>query len=185
MDAAQNIIDEDKAAVTCLLIDLTASMERAFDRARQEGRGGFARLQNINHELFGKMLWQLHQRNYVAAINYLAMIWYRDQNNIEPKITAFNPEVIESIYLRDVGKEYDRANKLFLGNAHNMNALTEEVGELAQALLQLQYEPHKGKTNQDVVKEAIQVCAVAMKIALHGDTTFPAFTGLLHEKAGV
>jgi NTP pyrophosphatase (non-canonical NTP hydrolase) len=45
-------------------------------------------------------------------------------------------------------------------------ALTEEVGELNQAILQHHFEPHKGKTIQDIYKEAVQVATMAMRVAL-------------------
>jgi len=43
-------------------------------------------------------------------------------------------------------------------------ALTEEVGELNQAILQKTFEPKKGKTNDDIRKEAIQVMTVTMRV---------------------
>lgn len=175
---------EDLAATTTLIQDLSASQELAFARARNEGSFGFAFMGGINRTLFTRALWKMYQGNYLAAINFLAMIWYREKNGIEGSEGVADRATLESAFLRSIGHEYDRAMNLFPGSEHNMNALTEEVGELAQALLQLQYEPKKGKTKEDVVKEAIQVAAVAMKIALQGDKTFPAFVGLAGQKAG-
>lgn len=45
-------------------------------------------------------------------------------------------------------------------------ALSEEDGELHQACLQLKFEPKKGKTPQDVYAEAVQVAAMAIRVAL-------------------
>jgi len=45
-------------------------------------------------------------------------------------------------------------------------ALTEEVGELNQAVLQSKYEPHKGKRFEHIYAEAVQVAAMAIRVAL-------------------
>jgi NTP pyrophosphatase (non-canonical NTP hydrolase) len=45
-------------------------------------------------------------------------------------------------------------------------ALTEEVGELNQAVLQHVQEPAKGKTVTDIRGEAVQVAAMAMRVIL-------------------
>ena len=45
-------------------------------------------------------------------------------------------------------------------------ALTEEVGELNQAVLQMHHEPAKGKVLADIRKEAIQVACMAMRVVL-------------------
>ena len=45
-------------------------------------------------------------------------------------------------------------------------ALTEEVGELNQAVLQMDFEPDKGKHVDDIRLEAIQVAVMAMRVAL-------------------
>ena len=51
-------------------------------------------------------------------------------------------------------------------------ALGEEVGELNQAILQHHFEPAKGKTKQDIRKEAVQVAVRAMPVALDTGLTF-------------
>ena len=45
-------------------------------------------------------------------------------------------------------------------------ALTEEVGELNQAVLQINFEPHKGTPLSAVREEAVQVAAMAMRVVL-------------------
>lgn len=50
-------------------------------------------------------------------------------------------------------------------------ALTEEVGELNQAVLQLNHEPHKGVQAEQVYKEAVQVAVMAIRVALDCDYT--------------
>ena len=61
--------------------------------------------------------------------------------------------------------ELKRARAKFPGNAKLTVALMEEVGELAQALLQ-------GKPKDEIVKEALQVACVAVRIAEEGDSDF-------------
>lgn len=45
-----------------------------------------------------------------------------------------------------------------------LSALTEEVGELNQACLQFNFEPHKNKTEDDILTEAIQVAVMAIRV---------------------
>lgn len=45
-------------------------------------------------------------------------------------------------------------------------ALTEEVGELNQCVLQMHFEAHKNKTKEDMYKEAVQVATMAIRVAL-------------------
>jgi len=45
-------------------------------------------------------------------------------------------------------------------------ALTEEVGELNQAILQFNHEPQRQITPEKIYKEAIQVAVMAMRVAL-------------------
>lgn len=47
-----------------------------------------------------------------------------------------------------------------------LSALTEEVGELNQAVLQHNFEPHKGKTEADILKEAVQVAVMAARVVI-------------------
>ena len=57
----------------------------------------------------------------------------------------------------------------FPGNRYLLAALTEEVGELAQALLQKQ-------GPERVREEALQVACVTLRIAIEGDATFTDIT---------
>lgn len=81
---------------------------------------------------------------------------------------------LDSVFA-DIALELNKARDKFPGSRHNMNALTEEVGELAKALLQINYETHKGVTQEDVYWEAIQVASMAIRIATEGDSTLPAY----------
>ncbi len=71
----------------------------------------------------------------------------------------------EALTVEAVKAEVIKARLKFPGNNHLLAALTEEVGELAQALLQ-------GKSRDEVEKEAIQVACVALRIIEEGDAAF-------------
>lgn len=72
----------------------------------------------------------------------------------------------------DVINEVIRAKKKFPNSRHLLAALTEEVGEVAQAMLEKEYEPEKGVTQEDIVKECTQIAAVAIRLILEGDSSF-------------
>ena len=78
--------------------------------------------------------------------------------------------------LRDIEIELQSTRKKIPGNAHMMNALTEEVGEISKALLDLEFE-EKG-SNLDVYNECIQAIAVIFRIIEEGDSTFPTYKPL-------
>lgn len=61
--------------------------------------------------------------------------------------------------------EVMKARTKFPGNKHLLAALTEEVGELAQAMLQ-------NKPRDEIRKEAVQVACVAIRIVEEGDAAF-------------
>lgn len=72
------------------------------------------------------------------------------------------------VFLQDVMKELTRARAKFPGNTLQMMALSEEVGELAQALI----DHRMGKqTARDVYAEAVQVAAMAVRVAVDGDNS--------------
>lgn len=68
--------------------------------------------------------------------------------------------------LAAVSAEVARARAKFPRNAHLLAALTEEVGELAAAMLE-------GLSLEEIQKEAIQVACVACRIVEEGDADFP------------
>lgn len=76
--------------------------------------------------------------------------------------------------LNDISDEVIAARQKFPGSHHTLAALTEEVGELAQALLQ-------EKSWDEIYAEAKQVACVAIRMMEEGDTTFP-FTQNLYTK---
>lgn len=71
--------------------------------------------------------------------------------------------------LNDIVEELKRARKKFPDNNHKLTALNEEVGELNKAMLEFEY----GNIDSDeVYKEAVQVAAMAIRVAVEGDSTF-------------
>lgn len=84
----------------------------------------------------------------------------------------------EAATLAEVGREVARARAKFPSNEHLLAALVEEVGELAQALLQ-------GQPAPEVVAEAIQVAAVAVRIVEEGDADFGAWCTACYQARSV
>ncbi len=74
--------------------------------------------------------------------------------------------------------EIERARRKFPGANQNFTALIEEVGELAQALLQSNGNPVDGwkQTSAEVYKEAKQVACMAIRMMEEGDPFFPHYT---------
>lgn len=75
--------------------------------------------------------------------------------------------------------ELMRARRKFPGNDVMLAALMEEVGELANALLELRFaavcNEEISQRIEAVRKEAIQVACVAIRIHDEGDTSFPEY----------
>lgn len=69
----------------------------------------------------------------------------------------------------DVAEEVMRARDKFPGNKFLLAALVEEVGELAQAMLQK-------KSPEEIRREATQVACVAVRIIEEGDASFDDIT---------
>lgn len=83
-------------------------------------------------------------------------------------VAVFVPEP-DAVFLRHVVAELKRARAKFPENKHQLAAFSEEAGELAQALLQCNY---GGKTHAAVWCEAVQACAMAVRVGTEGDHTF-------------
>lgn len=77
--------------------------------------------------------------------------------------------LLDAQFLNAIAEEAQKAREKWPDSVHAMTALTEEVGELAQAILQHTYE--KGDPHR-VWKEAVQVAFMAMRVATEGDSTF-------------
>jgi hypothetical protein len=82
---------------------------------------------------------------------------------------TFAPKERDDYCVEALRCELAKARTKFPGNRFLLAALTEEVGELAQQLLQ------RGHPS-NVFKEAIQVACVALRIAAEGDATFDDIT---------
>jgi hypothetical protein len=76
----------------------------------------------------------------------------------------------EALFLDHMDIELRKAQVRFPTNEHLLAALTEEVGELAQALIDHDRNPDLGAT--DVYAEAVQVAAMVIRVALEGDASF-------------
>jgi len=68
-------------------------------------------------------------------------------------------------FLNDVSLETHHAVQKFPYPNPNLAALMEEVGELAQAMLQK-------RSPSEIYSECVQVAAMAMRCALEGDPQF-------------
>lgn len=98
------------------------------------------------------------------------------------KATPVEPtHIIEAI--TDVEMEIDRAINKFPGNKYNFAALLEEVGELSQALMEHSRTGGKDErfTPAFIYKEAVQVAAMAIRIAVQGSHEYK-YKGLLQAK---
>lgn len=73
------------------------------------------------------------------------------------------------VFIDCVRDEIEYARSKFPDSVHALAALTEEVGELAQAMLQHRYED--GDEDR-IYEEAVQVAVMAMRIATEGDRSF-------------
>lgn len=84
---------------------------------------------------------------------------------------ALNGYEIEGFYL-DVAAEALRAAEKFPQPNPTIAAMTEEAGEVAKAILHIR----EGKSDdwQAVRDECVQLAAMAMRLALEGDTTVGA-----------
>ena len=89
-------------------------------------------------------------------------VFDEDEASKEEKMTT------NSEFLDAVAKEIGRARTKFPNPQMSMCALTEEVGELAQALLHARFKDLPWKAVYD---EAVQVATMAMRVATEGDPT--------------
>lgn len=80
-------------------------------------------------------------------------------------------EQADKAFLLALREELTRARIKFPSSNLSMAALTEEVGELAQAMLKRR--AGKG-SHSDIFGEAVQVAAMAMRVAIEGDPSFNA-----------
>ena len=109
-------------------------------------------------------------------------------NPSEKKRTAMLPPGASELTLRAIDAEVTKARLKHPANAVLLAALMEEVGELANALIELrhfvngaaQFKPRDGASELDVLrdavqKECIQVACVAVRILEEGTGEFPDY----------
>ncbi len=78
-----------------------------------------------------------------------------------------SPDGLVFTMIRD---ELVAAREAFPGNTHMLCALTEEVGELHQAMME--HDRKQGTSVTEVLREAVQVAAMAIRVAVEGDENF-------------
>lgn len=73
-------------------------------------------------------------------------------------------------FLIDVIEETHRARKLFPTNEHQLAAFSEEAGEVAKAFI----DHSRGDgTAEELYTECVQAAAMALRLAIDGDQSFP------------
>ena len=76
----------------------------------------------------------------------------------------------DGLVLKMVTDELAAAREAFPGKTHMLTALVEEVGELAQAIMQ--HDRKEGTSVHAVLREAVQVACMAIRVAVEGDDNF-------------
>jgi len=76
----------------------------------------------------------------------------------------------DGLVMKMITDELDAAREAFPGKTHMLCALVEEVGELAQAIMQ--HDRKQGTSVHEVLREAVQVAAMAIRVAVEGDDNF-------------
>jgi NTP pyrophosphatase (non-canonical NTP hydrolase) len=66
--------------------------------------------------------------------------------------------------------ELKAAREAFPGKTHMLCALVEEVGEVAKAMME--HDRKEGTSVQQVLREAVQVASMAIRLAVEGDDNF-------------
>ncbi|TGD78233.1 hypothetical protein [Hymenobacter wooponensis] len=82
-------------------------------------------------------------------------------------VSSMTKKVPDAAVFTAIHEELARARLKFPNPQGSMTALTEEVGELAKALLDESWDR--------VVKEAIQVAVMAIRVATEGDPTLDEY----------
>lgn len=76
----------------------------------------------------------------------------------------------DGLVMNMVREELISAREAFPENTHKLAALVEEVGELAQAMIQ--HDRKLGTSVHEVLREAVQVACMAIRVAVEGDDNF-------------
>jgi hypothetical protein len=77
---------------------------------------------------------------------------------------------VDGLVIRMVRDELVAAREAFPTDVHRLAALGEEYGELCKALME--HDLGLGTTTQQVLREAVQVAAMAIRVATEGDSNF-------------
>jgi hypothetical protein len=77
---------------------------------------------------------------------------------------------VDGMIMKMITDEVTTARDKFPKTTHMLAALVEEVGELSQALME--HDRSQGTSVQEVLREAIQTAAMAVRIAAEGDDNF-------------
>ena len=77
---------------------------------------------------------------------------------------------VDGIVIAMVQGELNAARKQFPETTHMLAALMEEVGELAQAMME--HDRDGSRSVPEVLREAVQVASMAIRIATEGDDNF-------------
>jgi len=77
---------------------------------------------------------------------------------------------VDGLVIRMVRDEIAAAREAFPTDLHRLTALGEEHGELCKALME--HDLGLGTTTQQVLREAVQVAAMAIRVATEGDANF-------------
>lgn len=86
---------------------------------------------------------------------------YERDKELAARLRASALKAETAAFIKDIPAEVRRARSKFPGSTLSMCALMEEVGELAEAMLD--------KPASEVRAEALQVAAMAVRIATEGD----------------
>ncbi len=77
---------------------------------------------------------------------------------------------VDGLVIRMIRDELVAARAAFPGDVHRLTALGEEHGELCKALME--HDNALGTSPQQVLREAVQVAAMAIRVAVEGDADF-------------
>jgi NTP pyrophosphatase (non-canonical NTP hydrolase) len=76
----------------------------------------------------------------------------------------------DGLVIKMITDELAAAREAFPGKTHMLAALVEEVGELAQAIMQ--HDRKQETSVHEVLREAVQVACMAIRVAVEGDDNF-------------
>jgi len=87
---------------------------------------------------------------------------------------------VDGLFFIMVRDELKAARSAFPGTTHMLCAFMEEVGELAQALME--HDRSQGTSVQEVMREAVQCAAMAIRLGTEGDENFMYEFPVLEDK---